>query len=103
MSSPIIAPVPTGAYIIRNRQTSNVLHAETANAVSEGTTTVEAHKQDECQFNHHQIWWVEPLAEYTTDSSKGLVYSITSPYSGKALEANPESGMDPCGRSRGRC
>lgn len=96
-------PLPTGAYIIRNRQTATVLHTQSADAVTHGVVNVQAYQQDESQFKDQQIWWVEPLADYTTDPSKGVVYSITSPGSGKALEANPESGRHPSVRCRCRC
>lgn len=103
MSTPAPAPLPTGAYIIRNRETSTVLHAQSSEIGIHDATSVLANQQDEGQFKDQQIWWVEPLADYAANSSKSLVYSITSPGSGKALEANPESGIHPAERSRGRC
>lgn len=53
---------------------------------------MQAFQQDEGQFKDQQIWWIEPLADYDTNSEKGLVYSITSPGSGKSLEGDPVSG-----------
>lgn len=92
MSDPIPSTLPAGAYVIRNRETSTVLHIPHPDAIDQGTISVQARQQDEGQFKDQQIWWVEPLAEYDTDSEKGMVYSITSPGSGKALEGNPDSG-----------
>lgn len=96
MYTRMTAPLPTGAYIIRNCRTSTVLHTEAPDALATGSTTVYAHEQDEGQFHNQQIWWVEPLADYTGPSN-GTLYSINSPGGGKVLEADPESGTHPAG------
>lgn len=96
MSSPVSAVVPAGAYVIRNRKTSTVLHIQHPDAKHQDTS-LQAYQQDESQFADQQIWWLEPLANYNdADSSKGVVYSISSPGSGKSLDANPDSGALPC-------
>lgn len=93
MSNPAHISLPAGPYVIRNRETSTVVHIEYPFAIGQGLTSVQAFQQDEGQYNDQQIWWVEPLAEYDTESENGVVYSITSPGSGKALEGHHESGM----------
>lgn len=80
MSDRIIA----GAYVIRNKKTSTVLH------VKAGTGELLAYRQDESKYQNHQIWWIEPLCEYEDhEPEKGLVYSITNPATGKSLDMNP--------------
>lgn len=92
MSITASAVAPTGAYVIRNRKTSTVLHIQYPDAKHQDTS-LQAYKQDESQFADQQIWWLEPLADYNgADSDKGVVYSITSPGSGKSLDTNPETG-----------
>lgn len=92
MSTPASAVHPTGAYVIRNRKTSTVLHTQYPD-VKHQDTSLQAYQQDESKFADQQIWWLEPLADYNgADADKGAVYSITSPGSGKSLDANPESG-----------
>lgn len=92
MSNPGATTLPAGPYVIRNRETSTVVHIQVPDAIRQGNTSVQAFQQDEGQFKDQQIWWIEPLADYDTQSEKGLVYSITSPGSGKALEGDPASG-----------
>lgn len=89
MPDPIATALPTGPYVIRNSETSTVVHIQVPDAERQGITSVQAFQQDEGQFKDQQIWWIEPLAEYDSESEKGLVYSITSPGSGKALEGDP--------------
>lgn len=85
----------TGPYVIRNCKTSTVLHIQRPDAKHQDTS-LQAYQQDEDQFADQQIWWLEPLADYNgPDSDKEIVYSITSPGSGKSLDANPESGTPP--------
>lgn len=92
MSAPVSAVVPAGAYVIRNRKTSTVLHTQHPYAKLQDTS-LQAYQQDESQFADQQIWWLEPLANYNgADSGKGVIYSITSPGSGNSLDANPNSG-----------
>lgn len=91
MSSPAPATFTAGPYVIRNCKTSTVVHIQHPDASHQGTS-VQAFQQDEGQFSDQQIWWIEPLANYDMGTEKGLVCSITSPGSGKALDANPESG-----------
>lgn len=92
MSNPIPTSFLAGPYVIRNRYNSTVVHIQHADAIHQGIYSVQAFQQDEGQFNDQQIWWIEPLADYDTDSAKGVVYSITSPGRGKLLEGSPESG-----------
>lgn len=92
MTDPIPSTLPAGPYVIRNRETSTVLHIPHPDAIDQGTISVQARQQDEGEFKDQQIWWIEPLAKHNTDPDKGTLYSITSPGSGKALEGNPDSG-----------
>lgn len=93
MSNPVPASLPAGPYVIRNRYNSAVVHIQHADATHQGIYSVQAYQQDEGQFKDQQIWWIEPLADFDTDSAKGVVYSISSPGSGKLLEGNPQSGI----------
>lgn len=92
MSNRVQIPLPAGPYVIRNRETSTVVHIQHPDAVYQGTTSIQAYQQDEGQYKDQQIWWIEPIADYNTGPKKEVVYSITSPGSGKSLEENPESG-----------
>lgn len=92
MSKPVATSLPAGPYVIRNCETSTVVHIQVPDASRQGITSVQAFQQDEGQFKDQQTWWIEPLADYDTKSEKGLVYSITSPGSGKSLEGDPVSG-----------
>lgn len=81
-----------GAYVIRNKQTSTVLHAK--NPFREIEVTVETH--DERTHFNSQVWWIEPLPNYEdSEGEKSLVYSITCPASGKSLDMPPEAGLIP--------
>lgn len=91
MPNPVPAVLPTGAYVIRNRCSQTALHSKSPEAAHEGTS-VKIYQRDENQYMDQQIWWIEPLAEYDDSyPARGVVYSITSPGSGKALYANPKS------------
>lgn len=93
MSPPLPATLPAGPYVIRNQHNSTVLHIQHSDALHQSAYSIQASHQNESQFKDQQIWWVEPLADHDSDSTKGAVYSICSPGSGKVLEANPESGI----------
>lgn len=80
------AGVTAGAYVIRNKGTSSVLHAQNPC----GDHNLLAHAQDERAHFSEQIWWIEPLPDYEDDH--GVVYSITNPASRKALDMNAFSG-----------
>lgn len=83
------ATLSTGAYVIRERVTAAALQIESPNI--EGTSTkVTVAPQDESQFPDLQIWWVEPLAQATSDLCRGSVYSITNPCGYKALTGNAD-------------
>lgn len=101
MATSDTASLPTGAYIIRNRLSSTVLQTPTVDA-AQGKIIVHAQPQDEAQLDPQNIWWVEPVAEKSTDPSKGPIYSITHPNSGTALEASAErGGTHTCGWRHG--
>lgn len=87
MSDTVIA----GAYVIRNKKTLTVLHIKKADQNKfSGLSTCE---QDERRFMYQQIWWIEPLPNYEDHEPEGgIVYSITNPASGKALDINPGEG-----------
>lgn len=84
MSDRIIA----GAYVIRNKKTSTVLHVGRP-----GTTELLVYRQDESMYQSQQIWWIEPLCEYEDhEPEKGLVYSITNPATRMSLDIVPAGG-----------
>lgn len=85
LSAPV--PIPAGAYVVRNRHTSTVLHLQYADA-SSGRTSLQASGRNEGSNKDQQIWWIEPLPHHGGQN----VYSISIPGSGKALEADPKSG-----------
>lgn len=91
MSSQFSSDLPTGAYVIRNCMTSTVVHTQYPEA-SHTKTSVHAFQRDESTFKDQQIWWIEPVPNRDAESEGGLVYSITSPGTGKALDGNPETG-----------
>lgn len=89
MSDRIIA----GAYVIRNKKTSAVLHIAKL-----GSWELLAYEQDESTYKNQQIWWIEPLPDYEDhEPEKGLVYSITSPATGKSLDISPGEGITALG------
>lgn len=101
--------IPTGAYVIRNKKASTVLHVEDPD-VTKTWSNVVAYEQDENRYHGQQIWWIEPLPGHK-DSKDELVYSITNPSSGRSLDMNAGSGRTSRrrgdegtrGRSRGVC
>lgn len=88
-----------GAYVIRNKEVSTVLHIRDmhinrAYTSSGDSWVVQARQQDECTFLNEQIWWIEPLAEYDgAEFDQDLVYSITNPASGNVLCISPSTGI----------
>lgn len=82
----------TGAFIIRNKKRSTVLHIEKSDVSAIGSTLL-AHEQDESKFSNQQIWWVELLSDYENpEPEKGPVYSITAPASGMSLDMEQGKG-----------
>lgn len=91
-SNPVSAVLPAGAYVIRNRQALTVLHIPPPDTDIQDLNIL-ANGQNEDQFKDQQIWWIEPLADYVgPGAEKGVLYSITSPSSGRSLCVNPKSG-----------
>lgn len=83
--------ITTGAYIIRNKMRSTVLHIEHYN--KRDCTSLLAFEQDEGNYGGQQIWWIEPLCDHDdNEAEKGMVYSITSPSSGGAIDMPPTTG-----------
>lgn len=80
--------IPTGAYVIRNKETSTVLHICEANVavIKFGQTIV--HNRDEIKYRDQQIWWVERLPEHEDDTAheQGPIYSITNTAGGLSLD-----------------
>lgn len=93
--------VPTRAYVIRNKQTSTVLHIVDPDATKNWSNLV-AYEQDENTFFDQQIWWIEPLPG-CKDSKGEVVYSITNPSSGRALDMNGRAGRTSRRNERGGC
>lgn len=82
--------IRTGAYVIRNKRTSGVLHIEDQNP-TKTTSIVISFQQHENRYREQQLWWIEPLP-YSEDKnySEEVVYSITNISAGMALDLNPE-------------
>lgn len=85
--------ITAGAYVIRNKKTSTVIHIEKTDVASGAEAELVAFKQDEDTYKNQQIWWIEPLLNH--EDSDGPVYSITNPASGKSLEIPPGTGTRP--------
>ena len=85
--------IPTGAYVIRNKQTSLVVHLPVSDVATAHNSKVVAFDQDEHQYRDQQIWWVEALPDYEDDGSaekEGWLYSITSACNGTAIDVKGE-------------
>lgn len=82
--------IPTGAYVIRNKKTSAVLHICSPDVAAVPESQTVAHPRDEIKFREQQIWWVERLPEYEDDTAheQGPVYSITNTASGLSLDVS---------------
>lgn len=84
--------IPTGAYVIRNKQTSTVLHIK--DAEPKIWSYVLGFEQDDNRYRDQQIWWVEPYpgckGQSGLLSEEDVLYSITNISSGIALDLNPE-------------
>lgn len=76
--------ITPGAYVIRNRHTSTVLHIKTA-TINSDYSPVLAFEQDENQYRDKQVWWIEPLPDSENDE-EGALYSITNTSCGKSLD-----------------
>lgn len=83
MSDQLAPPFP-GAYYIRNKKTSTVLHTD--KVCLDGDSRVLTYNQ-EVQFGNQQIWWIEPLPDYADKTDP--TYFITTPGSGRALDVVP--------------
>lgn len=84
MSDQLIPSFLPGAYYIRNKKTSKVLHID--KVYFDGNNRVLMHDQ-EVKFGNQQIWWIEPLPDYADKTEP--TYFITSPGSRRALDVNP--------------
>lgn len=83
--------ITTGAYIIRNRKRSTVLHIE--HYAKRDCSNLLAYEQDEGNYGGQQIWWIEPLCDHDDkEAEKGVVYSITNPSNGGAIDMPPSTG-----------
>jgi len=69
-STNMTATPPLGAYIIRNRYTSTVIHTDDG-------VTVKSSSRDEEHQRERQIWWIEAIAGPEGDETK-VVYRITN-------------------------
>lgn len=66
----------TGAYVIRNKGTSKVLHISKDDVAAVMDSSIVLHNRDEIKYREKQIWWVERLPE--NEDEDVAVYSITS-------------------------
>ncbi|RPB06552.1 hypothetical protein P167DRAFT_569101 [Morchella conica CCBAS932] len=71
-----------GAYIIRNKYRSLVLHAQIAEFGKEEGSSVVVIGRDESVYRYQQIWWIEPIPYQEHINS----YMITNTGTGQALE-----------------
>lgn len=80
--------IPTGAYVIRNKKNSTVLHICDAHAAVIKCGQIVIHNRDEIKYRDQQIWWVERLPEREDDTAheQGPIYSITNTASGLSLD-----------------
>ncbi|KAL7272655.1 hypothetical protein RUND412_004527 [Rhizina undulata] len=62
-------PLPTGAYIIRNKNVNMVLRM--------CERDVSAFHLDSHRHREEQIWWIEPLPEYEDELEDGGIYTIS--------------------------
>lgn len=87
MSDQLVLP---GAYYIRNKKTSTVLHTD--KVYFDGESRVLAYNQ-EVKYGNQQIWWIEPLPDYADMTEP--TYFITNPGSGRALDVMPGECIAP--------
>ncbi|KAH8149332.1 uncharacterized protein LAJ45_06411 [Morchella importuna] len=83
--------IPTGSYVIRNRQTSTVIHVDnpnTTNASLNKKWSVVACEQNESRYPEQQVWWIEPIPTSGDDDGEAVTYSITNCATGRCLDAN---------------
>ncbi|KAH0612444.1 uncharacterized protein H6S33_010496 [Morchella sextelata] len=89
--------IPTGSYVIRNKQTSSVIHVDnpaTASASLNKKWSVVACEQNESRYPEQQVWWVEPFPtsgggdDDDDDDGEAVTYSITNCATGRCLDAN---------------
>lgn len=71
-----------GAYIIRNKYRSLVLHALIAEFEKKEGSPAVVMGQDESVYRYQQIWWIEPIPYQEHSNS----YMITNTGTGQALE-----------------
>lgn len=83
MSNQLAPPFP-GAYYIRNKKTSTVLHTDQVGFDSHSRVLT---YNQEVKFGNQQIWWIEPLPDYADKTEP--TYFITNPGSGRALDVVP--------------
>lgn len=88
--------LPTGAYLIRNKSTSKVLHIPKPDVATIVGHPLLAHDRDEIKWRDQQIWWVERLPEdeqgdIAVEAELEAVYSITNTASGLSVEVGGES------------
>lgn len=88
MSDHLIPSLLPGAFYIRNKKTSTVLHID--KIPFNGGPRVLMHNQ-ESKFGNQQIWWIESLPGYADKTEP--TYFITSPGSGRALDVAPGAGI----------
>lgn len=83
--------IPTGTYVIRNRQTSTVIHVDnpnTTNASLNKKWSVVACEQNESRYPEQQVWWIEPSPASGDDDGEAVTYSITNCATGRCLDGN---------------
>lgn len=81
--------IPPGAYVIRNKRTSSVLHIK--DNPFDTWSRIFVSEQDENMYRDRQIWWIEQLPGCEGDGEE-VVYSITNTPSGMALSSRQRNG-----------
>lgn len=94
-SSAMTNRIIPGAYVIRNKQTATVLHAQTDNSL-----TWTSLKPNENDYHNEQIWWIESIPGYE-NNEEGELYSITHISSGRSLTVGRRGKFQPVERKLG--
>jgi hypothetical protein len=93
----MMCTIPAGAYVIRNRATSTVLHNNGGSVNFDqprSIGTITAVEQDEEQHRERQIWWIEANLGYEDVNSRdektakeGAIYRIVTIATTKSLDS----------------
>ncbi|KAL7272654.1 hypothetical protein RUND412_004526 [Rhizina undulata] len=74
-------PLPTGAYIIRNKAVDKVLHTGVSGV------PVTAADVDSHHYRDQQILWIEAIPEHKDENEDGAIYTISNIFYGVSFDA----------------